>query len=182
MDFLDESLTGMIIESDIKNVYKGVYDDYGRLENVKHPEIHDSGDYRGFFISEQAWTFGKTLINSPDYKTQMKYISDRFEMKKQIKNLEELVKKNAELNEFNSIINFGKSVAGKSEIEEEDVKILMCLRTFCYLNNFNLLDPSFQNWYGGQTYNIEEKEQFNKLRQKRIDFLKNEEKKWEEND
>ena len=35
-----------------------------------------------------------------------------------------------------------------------------------------MLDPSFENWYGGQSLNVEQKKRWNALRDERISILK----------
>jgi hypothetical protein len=171
-----------IIESGIKGVYHGKYDDYGRLD-VDHPDCNNDEKYRGYFISSDAWELAVELFKNPNYKGQLKWIEDRFQLKKQIAKLME-AKKQIESSdlakEVDVMVSAVEAITGGAVgIDEDSAKRLIVLKSFCYTNNFNMFDPSFENWYGSQSLNVREKKQWNKLRNARIKVLEDLEKKWE---
>jgi len=176
-------MSTFIIESYIKDVYKGKYDDYGRLLGNVHPDVTDNDEFVGLFISNVAWEYGKKLIDNPSYKGRIKYISDRHLLRENIKSLQKsLIKLNeddSEKAQISSIADGVKGIVGESRLHIEDTKVLVCLDSFCKMNNMNMFDPSFENWYGTQSLNIKEKEEWNVLRTKRIEILKQKDKEWE---
>ena len=163
-----------LVENGEYQVIHGKYDDYGHMENGGRL---NGVEYNQFFISNEAWEIGKKLTSDPDYSGRMKYIEDRFELKNGIN---ELMKKG----ELLGLIGRMKEAfsINDSTVSIEDIKIITCLNTLCYLNNFNLFESSEVNKYGGQTFNIKEKELWNDLRSKRIELFKSKERKWEIND
>ena len=179
-DYLSAETSSFLIESHIHSIYMGKYDGYGRLEGLEHPQIEDEGEYRGFFFSDHAWNLGIQLVNEPEFARQMKYISKRFGLKNKIDKLKNtMMSCNDKLSGadeilsiaegFSNAIGLGSSTTTASE---ETIKILTCLKSFCLMNNLNMLDPSFENWYGGQSLNVEQKKRWNALRDERISILK----------
>ena len=144
-----ETLGMMNIERHLEDVIHGEYSDYGELRTKKGQkkyEFHDNSDPSNskqfaFYISDEAWKFGKSLITDKDYEDMIEHHKSSY------------------------------YVIGDKKFDEEK-QILICLRLFCSLNNFNMFDVSFQNTYGGQDFEIEEKDRFNKLRMERTDKLR----------
>lgn len=149
---------------DVDEFYFGQYDDYGNIRGCEHKRIQNDelklsvDSVRGFFFSKEAWEFGKSLLNDEEYNRYNEYIEKHLS--------------------FLSIIHEKRD---KFEENLESLKIAFSLRTFCLLNNFNMFDVSFENIYGGQSYNIKEKEQFNTLRVGRMAKFKKEEEEEESN-
>lgn len=141
------------IEFDLWKVFSGKYADYGRIENVDFEFSNNSEKNKpknfGFYISDDAWKLGTKLQTHKLFKYHVKRLDDQLTVK---------------------MIRLTDDSGSPKNLDH--IKIVSVLNLFCKLNNFNMFDPSFVNTYAGQSFCVDEKEMFNKLRTQRVNKLK----------
>lgn len=157
----------LVFQDSIKDIFFGKNNDYGRMNSCPY-SVNDEreNEFVGFFISRMAWDFGKTL------KYDLLGVSNNTKLAETLTSLEKTA---AILKMPDSEKERSLKLAEKYKCwmtYKSETRSLFALESFCSLNNFNMFDVSFNNFYAGQVVSIKEMKQWNKLRHDRIKKLK----------
>lgn len=143
---------------------KGKYDDYGGVDKEiftlltveDHSFDYFKGNYINFFVSDDAWNFISKLVENKD-----EYLENFIES--WIELYEIKTKENREV--VKNLRSFIFATHGKY------YRYVYHIYNFCLANNFDPFIDYFYNFYAGQSFQLKEKKQFQKLRGDRISKL-----------